>query len=120
MPGEIYKAIRKFWADALGLKVYEQGFVPTDARLPYATFTIDVRNLFKSSECTVYTWHEKNRNIERMSYADKLFQAISDGGERIDLKGGREIVLYRGLGFTSHQDEGAIANRFSYQINYYI
>lgn len=120
MPSEVFKAIRKFWADTLGLKVYEQGFVPTDAKLPYVTFTIDVQDIFNSSECTVYTWHENNKNIERMSYADKLFHAIDEVGERIDLKNGRVIALYRGLGLTSYQDEGAIANRFSYQINYYI
>lgn len=119
MVDEIFKKIVKYWKDKLGLAIYEQGQVPSNAKLPYATFNMYIGENFSAMQCQVFTWHEKGKNGERIQYADKLKGAISRAGERIYLKDG-VLLLEREGGLSLYSDEGAIANRLGYNIRFYV
>lgn len=114
-----YKAIVKYWKDKLNLTVYEQGQVPDNAKLPYCTVTLADGSNGDSARLSVFTWHEKNKNIERIAYAEKLHNAIPISCETISVKNG--ILMFTREGnIEPYKDEGAIANRMSYGIRYYI
>lgn len=119
MPEQIYKAIIAFWKNKLKIPIYEQGNVPDALPLPYATFVLDIGTFPIEVQATIFTWHEKNKNLERLTYADKLLKAISNGGDFIQLKDGY-ITLHNSIGLSKYGDDGAIANRYQYQINFYI
>lgn len=113
-----FQALVSYWNTKLKLPVYEQGQVPDRAILPYCTVTLADSSNADRTTLTVFTWHSKDKNIERMEYADILHKAIPIQGERIEVDGGRLLISREGR-IELYQDDGAIANRMGYEVRYY-
>lgn len=72
-----------------GIPAYESSVVPSEAALPYLTFT-DVKNSFNDGEvaCAVNIWARTGSNKPLLEIDDALFDAIGLSGTVVSYDGG--------------------------------
>ncbi len=98
---EIAKALYAFYS---GFKIpaYTEDSVPSDAKLPYITYTLPQSEVFSSTTHQVRVWYYGESNAPVNAKADEIITAIGRAG--VKLKAGSGFVcIYPGTPLAQMQ-----------------
>lgn len=90
---EIAKALYAFYSN-FGIDAYTEDGVPSEATLPYITYTMPQSEVFSSATHQVRVWYYGTSNTNANAKADEILAAIGQG---IRLKAGHGFIcIYPG------------------------
>ena len=120
----ILTALSTFWSQ-FGIPAYAEDMVPDDAALPYIRYTVAKAPAMEATVLTAFNYHRRRLmgNVERAEVAERIANAIPQGGVRIPVEGGGFLILRRGSDFqTLYQDPDdadVIGIRTSVEVYFY-
>ena len=98
---EIAKALYAFYS-SFGIPAYTEDSVPSDAQMPYITYTLPQSEVFTGVTHQVRVWYYGTSNAPVNAKADEILAAIGYGG--VKLKAGRGFVcIYPGTPLAQMQ-----------------
>lgn len=103
---DIMKALFEFWSQ-FGIPAYAEDMVPDNATVPYIRYTVPRGPLMGTSVAPAYNYHRAKLmgNAERAEMAERIAEAIPQGGAIVRVDGGGFLILRRGSDFqTLYQD----------------
>lgn len=90
---EVAKALKAFYG-RFGIPAYTEDSVPSNAAMPYITYTLPQSEVFSSATHQVRVWYYGTSNVNVNAKADEILAAIGQG---VMLKAGRGFVcIYPG------------------------
>lgn len=90
---EVAKALKAFYS-RFGIPAYTEDSVPSNAVMPYITYTLPQSEVFSSATHQVRVWYYGTSNVNVNAKADEIIAAIGQG---VKLKAGRGFVcIYPG------------------------
>lgn len=104
----LYKFFNKF-GDA-----YVQNAVPTGAKKPYLTYTVDMDDYFKDGVLQVTIYTNSNLFLEVSEIAEKILDEIGHGYKLNMEEGGYIYLKPNGMPFQLFVDEGNTNSKNAY------
>lgn len=122
---DIMSGLYAFWSQ-FGVPAYLRDCVPDDAVLPYITYEVSKSEAMNASILTAFNWHDREPagNRDRSELADRVANAISASGVRLNLDNGGFLVIRRNPAdfqtpYQDPSDAAVIAIRTSCEVYYY-
>ena len=117
-------AFYTFWSQ-FGIPAYSEDTVPANAELPYIRYQVAKTPLMGATVLTAYNYHRQKLmgNLERAEVADRIADAIPEGGVKLPLEHGGYVIFYRNTDFQNPyqdpEDPDVIGVRTSVEAHFY-
>lgn len=121
---DIMAAFYTFW-NQFGIPAYAEDLVPPNAELPYIRYQVAKTPLMGATVLTAYNYHRQKLmgNLERADIAEKIADAIPEGGVKLMLEHGGYVIFYRNTDFQNPyqdpEDPDVIGVRTSVEAHFY-
>jgi hypothetical protein len=108
---EIAKALYAFYS-GFGIPAYTEDNVPSDAQLPYITYTLPQSEVFSGATHQVRVWYYGESNAPVNAKVDEIIAAIGQG-VKLKAKNGF-IIIYPGTGTLAQNQPSDDETRIVY------